>query len=63
MTSEPFVFRHKWQVGDILMWDNRSVLHMAVPDNDHKQDRLMHRTTIIGDQSGRLLEQPSELAA
>jgi len=57
-TRIEFTYRHKWRPHDILMWDNRSVLHMAVPDNDHHQDRLMHRTTIIGDASGRFLEEP-----
>ncbi|MEM6727671.1 MAG: TauD/TfdA family dioxygenase [Pseudomonadota bacterium] len=58
-----FTYRHAWKPNDILMWDNRSVLHMAVADNDHVQDRLMHRTTVIGDKSGRLLEPKPELAA
>lgn len=62
-TRVEFTYRHNWRPNDILMWDNRSVLHMAVPDNDHVQDRLMHRTTIIGDASGRLLEAEKELAA
>ena len=54
-TTVEFTYRHSWKPNDILMWDNRSVLHMAVADNDHVQDRLMHRTTIIGDSSGRFV--------
>ncbi|MEH6556925.1 MAG: TauD/TfdA family dioxygenase [Oceanicoccus sp.] len=43
--SEPFVFRQKWQPNMLVMWDNRSVLHMATGGYDGF-DRLLHRTTI-----------------
>ena len=43
--SEPFVFRQKWQPNMLVMWDNRSVLHMATGGYDG-YDRLLHRTTI-----------------
>ncbi len=47
-----YTYRHAWQPNDIIMWDNRCTLHMAVPDNDHEQRRLMHRTTVLGTGSG-----------
>lgn len=50
-----FTYRHQWRPYDILMWDNRCTLHMAVPDNDHVQARLMHRTTLTGPTCGELL--------
>ena len=44
-TRPEFQYRHKWQKDMLLMWDNRSVLHMAT--GGYKgHDRLLHRTTI-----------------
>ena len=47
-TQSRFVYRHRWQVGDLLMWDNCSLQHLAVPDYALPQRRRMHRTTIRG---------------
>lgn len=46
-TQPEFVYRHKWQVNDIVFWDNRSTIHLAEP-YDPKYTRHMHRTTIRG---------------
>lgn len=43
-----FCYRHKWRVGDLLMWDNASSMHLAICDYALPERRLMHRTTIIG---------------
>jgi len=43
-----FVYRHQWQVGDFLVWDNCSTQHCAVPDYALPQRRLMERTTLTG---------------
>jgi taurine dioxygenase len=43
-----FLYRHKWQVGDLLMWDNTSAMHLAICDYALPERRLMHRTTVIG---------------
>ena len=43
--SEAFQYRHRWEKGTLLMWDNRSVLHAATGGYDG-YDRLLHRTTI-----------------
>ena len=44
-TRKDFQYRHKWQRNMLLMWDNRSLLHMA--SGGYKgYDRLLHRTTI-----------------
>lgn len=53
-TRLEFTYRHNWSRHDIVLWDNRCTLHMAVPDNDHLQPRVMHRTTITGTPSGTL---------
>ena len=47
-TQPEFVYRHRWQPGDMVFWDNRSVLHLAAGCPDHLRRRL-HRTTIEGD--------------
>src|SRR5215472_17162076 len=43
-----FVYRHRWRVGDLLMWDNCTVQHRAIQDYDLPQRRLMHRATMGG---------------
>lgn len=49
ITQERFVYRHKWQVGDVLVWDNRCTLHTGTLYDDTKYDRLMHRLWAKGD--------------
>ena len=46
VTREEFVYRHKWQVGDILMWDNCAVQHLAIHDYELPMRRMMWRTTV-----------------
>jgi len=48
-TQERFTYRHKWQVGDILIWDDRMTLHTATPYDMTKYTRLMHRTWVLGE--------------
>jgi taurine dioxygenase len=43
-----FLYRHRWRVGDLLMWDNAACMHLAVCDYALPERRLMHRTTVIG---------------
>jgi alpha-ketoglutarate-dependent taurine dioxygenase len=45
-----FCYRHSWRVGDLVMWDNASAMHLAICDYALPQRRLMHRTTVIGSQ-------------
>ena len=40
-------YRHHWEVGDLLLWDNRSVQHAVIPDVG-KGERILHRITIEG---------------
>lgn len=42
-----FSLRHKWQVGDFVIWDNTGAMHRALP-YDESTGRMMHRTSIVG---------------
>ena len=48
-TTEDKVYRHEWEVGDLVIWDNRGVLHRATPYGS-SSPRDMHRTTFAGDE-------------
>jgi taurine dioxygenase len=48
-TQPRFAMCHEWRVGDVLMWNNLSVLHRRDPF-DPATRRVMHRTQIKGDQ-------------
>ena len=44
-----FQYHHKWQVDDVLMWDNCAVQHVVHRDYDFPPDRrMMHRVTVNG---------------
>lgn len=48
-TAPELVYRHEWKVGDLVIWDNRGVLHRALPyPEDSPRD--MHRTTLHGNE-------------
>jgi len=44
-TQPQFVYRHRWTVGDLAMWDNRCTMHRGRPYDD-TQRRVLHRTTV-----------------
>ena len=43
-----FRYRHRWRVGDLLIWDNSVVQHVALRDYEWPQRRRMHRVTAGG---------------
>lgn len=47
-TLPEYQYRHRWQVGDLVMWDNRSVQHRVVHDYGDAR-RSLHRVTLEGD--------------
>ena len=51
-TQPERVYRHEWAVGDLVIWDNRGVLHRATR-YDPTSARDMHRTTIKGNEAVR----------
>jgi alpha-ketoglutarate-dependent 2,4-dichlorophenoxyacetate dioxygenase len=49
MATQPkFVHAHRWQAGDLVMWDNRTTMHRARRFNDTGEVRDMRRTTVEG---------------
>jgi alpha-ketoglutarate-dependent taurine dioxygenase len=48
-TRPEYVYSHTWSVGDMVIWDNRGVLHRALPYAEDS-GREMHRCTIMGDE-------------
>ena len=47
-TQAEFVYRHNWQVGDLVMWDNWATVHRGTGGYSAQERRLMHRTTLKG---------------
>lgn len=57
-TQKQFTWHHRWQPGDVLMWDNRATMHRRNPF-DPTARRLLHRVVVKGTQpfnSGRQAE-------
>ena len=47
--QDRFVYTHRWRRGDVLMWDNRCLLHRAVPNYEiARHPRVLNRTVVIG---------------
>lgn len=42
-----FTYRHQWQEGDLVVWDNTGALHRVIP-YDADSGRRMHRTSVAG---------------
>jgi taurine dioxygenase len=42
-----FFYKHRWQVGDVLMWDNIGTLHNAVPDYLPHEHRYIKRCQVM----------------
>ena len=48
-TQPQYVYRHKWEVGDLIIWDNTGTMHRALP-YAVDSGRLMHRTILAGEE-------------
>jgi taurine dioxygenase len=53
-TRPQFLYRHQWQADDIVIWDNRCTMHVALGDYDPTLRRHMERTTVMGTPSGHV---------
>jgi len=49
VTGPEFRYRHAWRAHDLIIWDNRCVLHRATPYDSVRHQRLLQRTTVSGD--------------
>src|SRR4030095_9388587 len=49
----PRTYAHRWQAGDVVIWDNRCVLHRARP-YDYREARVMRHTRVAGDRATEL---------
>jgi taurine dioxygenase len=48
-TQEKFVYTHHWQPGDLVIWDNRALLHRALANYEMgRHRRVLHRTVVRG---------------
>jgi alpha-ketoglutarate-dependent 2,4-dichlorophenoxyacetate dioxygenase len=45
-TQRELVYRHKWRVGDLVMWDNQATMHRARRFPDEQYPRDLRRTTL-----------------
>jgi taurine dioxygenase len=48
-TQARYEYRHRWRAGDMVMWDNRCLLHKANGDYDMQQVRYLYRVMLKGD--------------
>jgi taurine dioxygenase len=48
-TQKKYEYRHQWHYGDMVLWDNRSVMHKANPDYDMNERRYLYRLMLKGE--------------
>jgi taurine dioxygenase len=48
-TQKKFEYRHQWRHGDMVIWDNRSVMHQANADYDMNERRFLYRLMLKGE--------------
>jgi taurine dioxygenase len=48
-TQPQYEYRHQWRYGDMVLWDNRSVMHKANPDYDMNERRFLYRLMLKGE--------------
>ena len=60
-TQKKYEYRHKWRYGDMVIWDNRSVLHQANGDYDMNETRYLYRIMVKGEPV--LAAEPEAVAA
>lgn len=47
--QDQFIYEHKWRVGDVIVWDNRSLLHARNTYDSENERRQLRRIAIVGD--------------
>jgi alpha-ketoglutarate-dependent 2,4-dichlorophenoxyacetate dioxygenase len=61
-TEPRFVYRHRWSVGDLVLWDDRCTMHRGRPYDDTRYRRDMHRTTVSDEINSVERERPGSAA-
>lgn len=56
-TQPEFVHTHEWQVGDLLIWDNRCTMHRARPFDEARYKRDMRRATVMESEAAEVDEE------
>ena len=47
--QDRFIYTHRWRKGDVVMWDNRCLLHRALPNYEiARHPRVLNRTVVVG---------------
>lgn len=46
-TQREFLYSHEWELGDLVIWDNRTTMHRARPFDDKKYKRELTRVTTL----------------
>jgi alpha-ketoglutarate-dependent taurine dioxygenase len=54
-TQPPRTYAHQWQPGDVMIWDNRCVLHRACP-YDYSEPRIMRHVRVAGEPETELVQ-------
>jgi alpha-ketoglutarate-dependent taurine dioxygenase len=49
MVHEELIYRHTWQPREVIVWDNRCMLHQATTYDTAREPRVMRRCTVLGD--------------
>lgn len=49
-TQPDFVYRHKWQIGDLVVWENTGTMHRVLPFPEDS-GRMLRRTAVVLDES------------
>ena len=59
VSDEARVYRHQWTAGETILWDNRSLLHRAMP-YDYANARVLIGTRVAGDPASELAYYPDD---
>ena len=62
LADERRLYRHHWEPGDTLIWDNRALLHRARP-YDYSAPRVLVGTRVLGDEASELAYYPDDPSA
>ena len=58
MTQPEFTYAHDWEPGDLVIYDNRCLIHCATWYDAEKFERVMWRTTVMGNPGLEYADQP-----